>query len=121
MFSTDVIAAKGVIAEDLSNGEYSFPILVALYSSASNRTVIERVLADKDKRGWAYQEKLRHAVFLLQTEEIRNPCLEELEGLWATNSLFAALWGRKESMSVQSVTTVLEHGKGLRHDVKDLL
>jgi hypothetical protein len=39
-----VVAAKGALAEDLINREYSFPIIVALYGSSKAQNIMMEVL-----------------------------------------------------------------------------
>jgi geranylgeranyldiphosphate transferase len=100
VFSSDVKAAKGALAEDLTNGEYSFPIIVGLYSSEPIRTAIAKVFNCRREHKKISNSALNRAIQALQSEEVRSVCLEELEDLKRRNSKFAALWGRQEKMSL---------------------
>ncbi|ATZ50193.1 Bcpax1 [Botrytis cinerea B05.10] len=110
VFSSDVVAAKGALAEDLANGEYSFPILVALYSSPRIKTAVEKALSAR--QGGEFKEHVHNAAMILQEDEVRGLCLGELAILRENNSIFASVWGRKEGMLVsQSVPVAEKVGK----------
>jgi geranylgeranyldiphosphate transferase len=98
VFSSDVITAKGALAEDLANGEYSFPILVALYSAPPISNAVERALRQRGVSG--SKKRTENAALMLQRGEVRDRCLEVLEKLREENKVFASLWGRQEEMSV---------------------
>jgi geranylgeranyldiphosphate transferase len=101
VFSSDVVTAKGALAEDLINGEYSFPIIVALYSAADIRSAVsEAMCRTGQSSGPHLQERLSGAAMMLQKDEVRNFCLAELEALKKQNMAWASLWGRKEEMVV---------------------
>lgn len=107
MFSSDVITAKGALAEDLANGEYSFPILVALYSAPEIRSAVSGAMCRSGKEaGPRHQERLGKAALMLQKDEVRVVCLTELEALKTQNMAWASLWGRKEEMLVTAVKKV---------------
>ena len=101
VFSSDVITAKGTLAEDLANGEYSFPILVALYSAPEIRSAVIGAMGRSGREsGTRVQERLSRAALMLQKDEVRIVCLAELEALKMQNIAWASLWGREEEMVV---------------------
>lgn len=106
MFSSDVIAAKGALAEDLANGEYTFPILVALYSTPPIREAIEGALSGNGELGRRFQERVGKATMMLQKDKVRGYCLTELGELREQNEEFVSLWGRKEEMVVADFSGV---------------
>ncbi|KAF2685265.1 terpenoid synthase [Lentithecium fluviatile CBS 122367] len=100
VFSADVVTAKGALAEDLINGEYSYPILVGFYASAGAKNAIEDVF-ERRRNGEERSEAVLHkAVRALQSEEVRSACLKELDEARRRNQHFAVLWGRHEAMSL---------------------
>jgi geranylgeranyldiphosphate transferase len=100
VFSSDVITAKGALAEDLANGEYTFPILVALYSTPPIREAVEGTLCHHEESGRGFRERVGQAALMLQKDDVRIRCLTELGELREQNRDFASLWGRKEQMVV---------------------
>lgn len=97
-----MLSAKGTLAEDLENGEYSFPIVLALYGPAAARIVVETALRSaRESSGSTHrEEQLVAALHVLRSEEVRKACLVELQSLQKEVSQFAALWGRTEKMNL---------------------
>lgn len=106
IYSGDVVAAKGALAEDLVNGEYSYPILVALYGSPETQNTIRKALgaSKKDEQRTA-EDRFHNALVILQADEVKGVCIQELDSLKDQVSIFAAAWGRTEKMSVKSIET----------------
>lgn len=101
IYSSDVVAAKGALAEDLINGEYSFPVVAALYSSVSNRVVVEQALRQGKGLDAAAVDRQHHAALaILQSQEIKDFCMDELSALKSHCSKFATVWGREEEMNL---------------------
>lgn len=96
------MTAKGALAEDLTNGEYSYPILVGLYASEPIRSAINNVFNSRRERKETSANALRDAIEALQSDEVKNVCLGELGEVKRRNSRFAALWARDETMSITS-------------------
>lgn len=98
VFSSDVVTAKGALAEDLINGEYSYPIIVGLYSSPPIKAAIENAFNRKRSNKADSAAAIHQGVLALQSEEVRNVCLQELDNVRQRNQQFAVLWGRQETM-----------------------
>ncbi|KAI5804533.1 prenyl transferase [Geopyxis carbonaria] len=92
VYSSDYTSAKGALAEDIKNGEFSFPVILALYS-AHGRSAIENAFASGGAKGQA------RALDAIRHDSVRLTCLKELEGVGKTIPEFVALWGRKEKMN----------------------
>lgn len=101
IFSSDVITAKGALAEDLANGEYTYPILIALYARPSISQAVEGALRRSGRSASQFHDSLARATVVLQGPEVRDRCLDELTVLKEKNKEFAPLWGRTEAMVVQ--------------------
>ena len=100
IFSSDTLTAKGALAEDLTNGDYTYPILVGLYSSEPTRAAISKVFECRRENKEVSSSALRLAIEALQSEEVRSMCLTELEAARQRNSELAVLWGRQEEMTL---------------------
>ncbi|KAF1978686.1 terpenoid synthase, partial [Bimuria novae-zelandiae CBS 107.79] len=93
VFSKDVIAGKGTLAEDLLNGEYTYPIMLVC--------MLPRRFEPRFLRKKVHSKKeVSDAVNALQCNEVRDACLRELASVSARNERFAALWGREETMAI---------------------
>jgi hypothetical protein len=98
-----VVTAKGKLAEDLENGEYSFPIISALYSSPSVRHPVETALCQaKGTKPNTFDKYLKPALDALQTKEVKDICLAELAEVKAEVYEYAILWGRQEEMRLSN-------------------
>ena len=97
-----MIKAKGALAEDLVNGEYSFPVIVALHSSLPERVVVQQALGEKGEVDPALLDQ-RHqaALAVLQAKEVKDVCMKELDSLKRQVPQFAAIWGRQETMTLK--------------------
>lgn len=95
VYSTDYAKAKGALAEDLRNGELSFPIVVAL--DAPEGHLVARAL----EYGSPYN--IRNALRVIQREDVRSACLWDLKKSSASVQDWLEVWGRKEKMDVKSV------------------
>jgi len=100
IYSADVIAAKGVLAEDLKNGEYSYPVVLALHASPMANTIIKELFSGRSKSGAARDKQIRDALTILYSNEVKSACMAELELLKDKVSPFVAVWGRKENMNL---------------------
>ncbi|CAD6593962.1 MAG: hypothetical protein ASARMPRED_008248 [Alectoria sarmentosa] len=100
IYSGDVMTAKGALAEDLINGEYSYPILVALYGNPETQNTISKALgASQEKYQRATDDWYHKALVSLQSDEVKGICIQELDRLNDQVSIFAAAWGRTEKMT----------------------
>ncbi|KAL8689120.1 MAG: hypothetical protein Q9218_005132 [Villophora microphyllina] len=90
IYSNDYAKAKGALAEDLRNGEFSFPIVLAL--GQPNGRIVERAL--KNRRKANVEEALR----IVRSDSVKGKCLTELKQVGDSIGDFVELWGRKESM-----------------------
>ena len=95
-----MITAKGALAEDLANGEYSYPILVGLYAGPSTREAVGSALRRFGGTTPDFHDRVARATVMLQRPEVRGRCLAELAALREENKDLAAFWGRKEEMVV---------------------
>src|SRR5207248_8913683 len=68
VFSSDVITTKGTLAEDLVNGEYTYPILVGLYASRHIKSAIKGAFGRTNNRTKS-DAALYRAVIALQSDE----------------------------------------------------
>lgn len=96
------MSAKGALAEDLTNGEYSYPILVALYSSEPIKSAISNVFNCRREGKDISTSALHRAIEALQSEEVKSVCLRELEDVRHRNSKLAVLWAREEKMTIKA-------------------
>jgi len=102
IYSTDVTAAKGILAEDLKNGEYSFPIVLGIYASPTANIIIKEVFRERRESGVTRNKLIRDALTILYSSEIKSTCMAELELLKDKVSPFVAVWGRQENMNLGS-------------------
>ncbi|KAN0081862.1 Isoprenoid synthase domain containing protein [Elaphomyces granulatus] len=100
IYSTDVTAAKGVLAEDLKNGEYSFPIVLAIYASPTANTIIKEVFRGRRESGATRNKQITDALTILYNNEVKSACMAELELLKDKVSPFVTVWGRQENMNL---------------------
>lgn len=105
LYSCDVVTAKGKLAEDLINKEYSYPIIIALNSSAHIANAVGQALQKKQQHLSSFRQKklCQAALTALQESEVKNKCLGELDELKSKLYQFVGLWGRQESMNFQPV------------------
>lgn len=85
------------------NGEYSFPIIVALYGSPASQKVMKEALGPLSDLSQQASEVRRHAALsVLQADDTKSVCMQELDLLKDNVSRFATAWGRTETMTVRS-------------------
>nr|UUG60173.1 prenyl transferase [Mycoleptodicus sp. DH-2022a] len=107
VFSGDYVQSKGTVAEDLRNGEYSLPIILASYGSPQVSKAVKAALDANSIASEAQRDAvLSKGVEALQTAEVRDVCLDELSKLKGSLTDFSFLWGREEKM-----TTIAEETK----------
>jgi len=105
LYSADVVAAKGALAEDLINREYSFPIIVALYGSSKAQNIMMEVpepLTGLDQQ--SSDKRYQATLSILQANEVKGICMGELDGLKGQVFRYVTAWGRTEKMTVAPVT-----------------
>ena len=94
VYSSDYAKAKGAIAEDLRNGELTYPIVVALNASQGHH--VARALEFRSPHN------IRQALRVIQSEQVRNACLTEMKKSAVSIQDWLALWGRNEKMDMKS-------------------
>ncbi|RJE24351.1 geranylgeranyl diphosphate synthase [Aspergillus sclerotialis] len=94
VYSSDYASAKGAVAEDLRNGELTYPIVVALNSSDGH--LVARALDQRSPRN------IRNALQVIRSEEVKNICMTEMKKTGSSVQNWLAIWGRKESMDLKS-------------------
>lgn len=102
VYSSDVIAAKGVLAEDLKNGDYSFPTVLALYASPTASKIIKEVFRGRWESSATRDKHIRAALTVLYSSEIKSACLAGVKSLKGEVSPFVTIWGRQEKMNLGS-------------------
>lgn len=90
MYSSDYGNGKGAAAEDLRNGEFSYPIIVGL--NQPKGYIVEKALGSNNERA------LRKALEVLRSPGVKEACLPELEEVGKGIGEWVELWGRKEKM-----------------------
>ena len=94
VYSSSYAKAKGAIAEDLRNGELSYPIVVAL--NAPKGQCVVRALEFRSPHN------IRQALRVIQSDQVRNICLTEMKRSAVSIQDWLALWGRNEKMDMKS-------------------
>ncbi|KAL8646251.1 MAG: hypothetical protein Q9210_006239 [Variospora velana] len=74
IYSKDYAKAKGALAENLRNGEFSYPILPAL--GQPDGSISEKALKSRS------EANVKRALGVVRRDEIRGACLVELEEAW---------------------------------------
>ncbi|MCJ1243268.1 hypothetical protein MMC30_000465 [Trapelia coarctata] len=90
VYSTDYATAKGSLAEDLRNGEFSFPIILALNQPEGH--LVAEALQSGQERDFA------KALAVVQGEAVKGVCLRELREVGSGVKEFVEIWGRKEKL-----------------------
>lgn len=97
-----MVTAKGALAEDLTNREFSFPIVVALYGSPTSQRIMREAMGRRSHLSQQALEKQHCAALsVLQADEIKTVCMQELDLLKDRVSQFVTAWGRAEMMTVK--------------------
>ncbi|RAH74449.1 terpenoid synthase [Aspergillus aculeatinus CBS 121060] len=94
VYSSEYAKAKGALAEDLRNHEYSYPIILAL--EAPDGHWVARALETSSPRN------IRKALAVIQSEGVRNACFTELKLASASVQDWLSIWGRNEKMNLKS-------------------
>ncbi|GKZ24836.1 hypothetical protein AbraIFM66951_005123 [Aspergillus brasiliensis] len=96
IYSSDYVSAKGGYVEDLKNGEYTMPIILALFASPEVSGPVRKALEETDSPN--RDQLLKDGSIALQNRQVRDVCLSELEELKGSLAEFASIWGRDEKM-----------------------
>ncbi|KOS19955.1 Geranylgeranyl pyrophosphate synthase [Escovopsis weberi] len=91
IYSSEYAQHKGAVAEDLRNGELSYPIVVAL-NDKSGRPIMEKALETRA------EADIEAAMGALQTQPVRDACLKAMQDAGVGLEKLVALWGRREKM-----------------------
>ncbi|PFH59496.1 hypothetical protein XA68_12256 [Ophiocordyceps unilateralis] len=95
IYSPEYNGSKGAVAEDLRNGELSFPIVVALNDNSCGpimrRAFQSRAAADVEA-----------ALKSLQAPQVKRACIEALQQAGVGMEKMVSLWGRREKMTAGS-------------------
>ena len=91
VYSKDYAKAKGAFAEDVRNGEFSYPIILAL--NQPNGKVVEGALEYRS------EANVKKALNVVRSDGVRGVCLKELKQVGDTVKAFVEIWGRKESLN----------------------
>ncbi|RYP42593.1 hypothetical protein DL767_000117 [Monosporascus sp. MG133] len=95
IYSAEYATSKGAVAEDLRNGELSFPVIIAL-SEDSSRQLVEKALNSHA------EEDIDAALGALQSRPVKEACMKELQDASHGLEKLALLWGRRERMEAGS-------------------
>ncbi|OCK81420.1 terpenoid synthase [Lepidopterella palustris CBS 459.81] len=91
VYSTDYAKAKGAFAEDLRNGEFSYPIILAL--NEPNGSLVKNVLEEGGS-----EKDFEKALAVVQSDKVKGKCLSELKEVGKEVKDFVEIWGRKENL-----------------------
>jgi geranylgeranyldiphosphate transferase len=95
VYSTEYAKMKGAIAEDLCNGELSYPIVLAM--NAPDGHWVD--LALQSPSPWY----VRNALRVIRSDKVHQMCMAELAESSSSIQDWLALWGRKEKLDLKSV------------------
>ncbi|POR31657.1 Prenyl transferase [Tolypocladium paradoxum] len=95
IYSAEYANNKGAVAEDLRNGELSFPIVIALNEDRSSR-LMEKAL------GSHAEEDIEEALGALQSDCVKKACIKALQDSSHGLEKLVLLWGRREKMQAES-------------------
>ncbi|KAL8722763.1 MAG: hypothetical protein Q9225_000824 [Loekoesia sp. 1 TL-2023] len=90
VYSNDYAKAKGAFAEDIRNGEFTYPIILGL--NQPNGRAVEAALQSRT------EADIKKALNVVRSDGVRGVCLKELKLLGSTIHEFVEIWGRKEAM-----------------------
>ncbi|OQE11234.1 hypothetical protein PENFLA_c076G01507 [Penicillium flavigenum] len=94
VYSTEYAKMKGAIAEDLCNGELSYPIVLAM--NAPDGHWVELALQSPSPRN------VRNALRAIRSDKVHQMCMAELAESSSSIQDWLALWGRKEKLDLKS-------------------
>ncbi|EAW12090.1 polyprenyl synthetase family protein [Aspergillus clavatus NRRL 1] len=92
VYSSEYAKLKGALAEDLSNRELTYPIVLALNAADGNYVT--------DALEYPSRRNLRRALKVIQSEEVHSLCAAELQAAGKGIEEWLRLWGRKEKMDL---------------------
>ncbi|KHN94002.1 prenyl transferase [Metarhizium album ARSEF 1941] len=92
IYSDEYAVNKGGVAEDLRNGELSFPIVIALNDKQTQSRVQEAFRSHNEG-------DIEKALAGLQAPSVKKKCLEALQDAGQGLDKLVAVWGRQEHMS----------------------
>lgn len=95
MYSSEYDKSKGAAAEDLRNGELSYPIIIGL--NHPQGYLVEKALGSRNGAD------LQRALCVLQSEQVKAICLAEFKEVGRDIPDWVKLWGRKEKMDKAEV------------------
>lgn len=95
VYSTEYAKMKGAIAEDLCNGELSYPIVLAM--NAPDGHWVDLALQSPSPRN------VRNALRVIRSDKVHQMCMAELAESSSSIQDWLALWGRKEKLDLKSV------------------
>ncbi|KJZ73003.1 hypothetical protein HIM_07575 [Hirsutella minnesotensis 3608] len=91
IYSEEYVSSKGAVAEDLRNGELSFPIVVALNEKSCCSTMQRALRSHADA-------EIEAAMTALQSKPVKQACLKALKEAGVGMDGLVSLWGRREQM-----------------------
>ncbi|KAH0592031.1 hypothetical protein MHUMG1_10242 [Metarhizium humberi] len=92
IYSDEYAINKGGVAEDLRNGELSFPIVVALNDKHAQSRIEEAFRSRSEG-------DIEKAMAGLQSPSVKKACLEALQDAGKGLDKLVAVWGRREQMN----------------------
>lgn len=92
IYSDEYAINKGGVAEDLRNGELSFPIVVALNDKHAQSRIEEAFRSRSEG-------DIEMAMAGLQSPSVKKACLEALQDAGKGLDKLVAVWGRREQMN----------------------
>ncbi|KAF8538052.1 prenyl transferase [Trichophaea hybrida] len=94
VYSSEYAKLKGTYAEDLWNGEFSYPIILALNHPQGD--YVAKALQS------GTEEDIMKALAVVQSDAVRNECLGEMKQIGSTVTDFIGIWGRKEKLDAKA-------------------
>ncbi|KAK6859489.1 prenyl transferase AtmC [Apiospora arundinis] len=96
IYSAEYALNKGVVAEDLRNGELSYPIVEALILDKEGG-IVAKALQSRSP------EDIEAALEVLESQPVKTACLKAMQDACVGVELLEAVWGRRESMEPQGL------------------
>lgn len=90
IYSKEYAQAKGTLAEDLRNGEFSYPIILAL--NDPNGDCVAKAMQGGG------ETDIQNAMAVLQSSAVRDVVLREMKEAGSMIQEFVEIWGRKERL-----------------------
>lgn len=99
LFSSDYFESKGAAAEDVLNGDLTYPILLAYYHGAgTDIDLLAATSTPRTSRNPRFSRALDRVHGVLQQEDVKGACLRELDAVTEKITALVDAWGRKERM-----------------------